>query len=172
MGRLVGKGRLPALLVGLCAALSACMVQLAPAYDSSIVGALGTANQDIQLLFAQIGADADVSTFPDRKAQYDKIVGELGAAELQIRARPLPNADAIKKAAAALQRLNVAGVAADPGFSAYPSARSVHDLQGTIQTMEGFDQKAGLHGAAVLAFKNQADVYLTQALTYEAYLKR
>jgi len=172
MGRLAKTGRLAALCVGLCATMSGCMVQLAPAYDASIVGGVQGANQDIQLLFAQIGADADVSTFPARKPQYDKIVGELGAAELQIRARPIPNGKAITKAAAALAKLHVANVTVDPGFTAYPSARAVHDLQDTIQHMEGFDAKSGLHGAAILAFKNQADVFLTQALTYENYLKR
>lgn len=172
MGRVAKTGRLLALCVALCAGLSACMVQLAPAYDASIVGGLDSANQDIQLLFAQIGSEVDATTFSDRKPQYDKIVGELGAAELQIRARPMPNSKAITKAAAALARLHVADVTVDPGFTAYPSARAVHGLQDTIQHMEGFDEKAGLRGAAVLAFKNQADVYLTQALTYENYLKR
>jgi hypothetical protein len=172
MGRLGHVHKLLALCVGLCAALSACMVQLAPAYDASIVGGLNQANQDIQLLFAQIGTDADVATFSARKPQYDKIVGELGAAELQIRARPMPSSKAITNAAAALAKLHVANVTLDPGFTAYPSARAVHDLQDTIQHMEGFDEKSGLRGAAVLAFKNQADVYLTQALTYENYLKR
>jgi hypothetical protein len=172
MGRLSRTGRLVTLCAALCAMLSACMVQLAPAYDASIVAGVQSANQDIQLLFAQIGADADVATFSARKPQYDKIVGELGAAELQIKARPIPNAKAITKAAAALARLHVANVTVDPGFTAYPSARAVRDLQDTIQHMEGFDQKAGLHGAAILAFKNQADVFLTQALTYENYLKR
>jgi hypothetical protein len=172
MRGVVRNGGLLALCVGLCAALSGCMVQLAPAYDSAIVGGLGAANQDIQLLFAQVGTDVDAATFPARKPQYDKIVGELGAAELQIKTRPMPNAKAIAKAAAALQRLHVAGVTLDPNFTAYPSARAVHDLQDTIQHMEGFDEKSGLRGAAILAFKNQADVFLTQALTYENYLKR
>jgi len=172
MGRWGHTHKLLALCVALCASLSACMVQLAPAYDSNIVGGLDAANQDIQLLFAQIGTDVDAATFSTRKPQYDKIVGELGAAELQIKTRPMPNYKAIEKAAAALQRLHIAGVAVDPGFTAYPSARAVHDLQDTIQHMEGFDEKAGLHGAAVLAFKNQSDVFLTQALTYEKYLKR
>jgi hypothetical protein len=172
MGRIAMKGRILAVCVALCATLSACMVQLAPAYDASIVGGVEAANQDIQLLFAQIGSDVDSATFSVRKPQYDKIVGELGAAELQIRARPMPNAKAITQAAAALAKLHVASVTVDPGFTAYPSARAIHDLQDTIQHMEGFDEKAGLHGAAVLAFKNQADVFLTQALTYENYLKR
>ena len=172
MGTAVIKVRLLALCVGLCASLSACMVQLAPAYDASIVDGLGAANQDIQLLFAQIGTAVDASNFSARKPQYDKIVGELGAAELQIKTRPMPSPKAIAKAAAALQRLRIAGVAVDPNFTAYPSARAVHDLQDTIQHMEGFDEKSGLRGAAILAFKNQADVYLTQALTYENYLKR
>jgi hypothetical protein len=168
----VRQGRLLALCLGLCAALSACMVQLAPSYDSDIVAGLNGANQDIQLLFAQVGTLVDASSFPSRKPQYDKIVGELGAVELQIRTRPLPKPEAIKKAAAAIQRLNIAGVAADPNFSAYPSARAVHDLQGTILKMEEVDEKSGLRGAAVNAFENQATVFLTQAMTYENYLKR
>lgn len=166
------EGRLLALCVGLCAALSACMVQLAPSYDSAIVDGLNGANQDIQLLFAQIGTLTDPAGFPARKPQYDKIVGELGAVELQIRTRPIPKPAAIKKAAAAIQRLNIGGVTVDPNFSAYPSARAVHDLQGTIVKMEEVDEKSGLRGAAVAAFQNQAVTFLTQAMTYENYLKR
>lgn len=168
----VREGGLLVLCAGLCAALSACMVQLAPSYDSGIVNALSGANQDIQLLFAQIGTLSDPAGFPARKPQYDKIVGELGAAELQIRTRPLPKPDAIKKAAAALSRLEIGGVKADPGFSAYPSARAVHDLQGTILKMEEVDEKSGLRGGALGAFEGQATTFLQQAMTYENYLKR
>lgn len=167
-----GRSRIVALCIILCAALSACMVQLAPPYDATIVTSLGTANQDIQTLFAQIGSGTTADTFPARKPQYEKIVAELGAVEVQIRTRPMPDSKAITKAAAALQRMNVAGVAVDPNFTVYPSARAVHDLQDTIEHMSAADEKSGLRGGLLASFKNQAQTFLTQAMTYENFLKR
>ncbi|MBV9931471.1 MAG: hypothetical protein JO013_11075 [Alphaproteobacteria bacterium] len=172
MPTLVRRGGLLALCVALCAALSACMVQLAPAYDTTIVGGLNSANQDIHALFAQIGTATTPDTFSARKPQYDQIVAELGATETQIRTRPMPSSAAIKKAAAALARMHVAGVAVDPNFTVYPSARAVADLKDTIQHMEAADEKTGLRGGLLAAFQNQAETFLTQAMTYENYLKR
>ena len=172
MRQLAVGGRLLALWFVLCTALSACAVQLAAPYDSAIVANLDTANQDVHQLFAQVGTIVDASTFPTRKPLYDKIVGELGALDVQIRARPTPNPKAIQKATAALQRVHVASIPVDPNFTAYPSARAVGDLARIIQRMEDQDSKHGLRGGATETFRGFADLYLQQAITYENYLKR
>lgn len=160
------------LAAGLSLTLCACATQLAPAYDSSIAGALSTANNDIQALFVSVGADADVATFPSRKPAYDHIVAELSATLIEIKARPIPNPQAMAAANKALQQLHIGGLTVDPGFSDYPSARSVSDLTDTIKHMEAADQQSGLHHEAVPAFEQQATIFLIQAITYENFLKR
>jgi hypothetical protein len=162
--------------IGLSALLvfasAGCATQLAPAYDQSIFSELATANNDIQALFVTVGPAVEASTFSSRKAAYDHIVAELKATKLQITARPLPNADALGRANQILTKLQVANVSVDPNFSDYPSARSVDDLADTIQHMEAADQGGGLRGDELAAFKNQSGVFLTQAITYESFLKR
>lgn len=160
--------------VGLAAALAlgGCMAQLAPLYSPTISAELAAANGDIQSLFVAVGTDADVSTFATRKPAYDQIVAELRATELEIRARPTPSPDALAAANKVLQRLRVANLAPDPGFSDFPSARAVGDLADTIQHMESADQAGGLHREAIPAFEKQATIFLTQAITYENFLKR
>jgi hypothetical protein len=168
----VREGRLRALCLGFLAMLAGCMVQLAPPFDTTIVAGLSSANQDIHTLFAQVGSATSPETFNARKPQYDRIVAELGATETQIRTRPMPSPAAIRKAAAALARIHVADVAVDPNFTVYPSARAVADLKDTILHMEAADEKTGLRGGLLAAFENQAEIFLTQAMTYENYLKR
>ena len=148
------------------------MAQLAPLYSPTISAELVSANGDIQSLFVAVGTDADASTFAARKPAYDQIVAELRATALEIRARPTPSPDALAAANKVLQRLHMAGMSPDPGFSDYPSARSVSDLADTIQHMESADQAAGLHRELIPAFEKQATIFLTQAITYENFLKR
>ena len=66
----------------------------------------------------------------------------------------------------------VGGISNDPNFSNYPSARSVADLVQTIQHMQISDQTTGLPPNLLSAYENQANIYLTQAITYENFLKR
>ena len=107
-----------------------------------------------------------------RAAAYDHIVSELKAVELQIKSRPIPNSRALEQANTLLEKLNVGGVAVDPNFSDYPSARSVDDLIRTIQHMQISDQTTGLPSNLLSSYENQAMIYLTQAITYESFLKR
>jgi hypothetical protein len=168
MGRLAFATGVAALALG----LAGCAAQLAPLYDQAISGQLTQENQDIQALFVQVGQRVEASTYPQRAGQYDHVVAELNATELQIMTRPLPHPDALKKANEVLRGLHVGQVAVDPNFSEYPSARSVSDLADTIKHMQAADQAKGLRGAELQAFENQARVYLIQAITYENFLKR
>ena len=154
------------------ATLGGCMAQLAPFYSPAISNELSAANGDIQALFVQVGSDADASTFAAREGAYDHVVAELRATELEIKARPTPSPDILQAANKVLRRLKIADMPVDPAFSDYPSARSVDDLADTIAHMEKTDQAAGLHREAIPAFEQQATIFLTQAITYENFLKR
>lgn len=152
--------------------LCSCTVQLAPTYDQSIYDGLVSANKDIQALFVAADTSVTSDTYPTRAPAYNHIVAELKAVELQIKARPLPSPGALEETNKVLTKLSVGGVSADPNFSYYPSARSVQGLVLTIQHMQVSDRTMGLPPTSLSLHEKQANVYLTQALTYEAFLKR
>ena len=152
--------------------LTGCVTQLAPQYDQAIADGLTSTNLQIQTLFVQIGSGSTKATYSSRMALYNKIVAELNALEIQARARPAPPQDVLEKVDDALEKNGGAQMEVDPKFSSFPSARAIHDASDTIQHMRAQDEQAGLRAEALLAFKNQVTVYMTQAITYEAFRKR
>jgi hypothetical protein len=155
---------------GLAILASACTTQLAPAYDQSIATGLVSTNTSMHVLFATIGAGVDKSTYSTRAEDYNKVIGELQALEIEAKSRPLPASDVLTKVNAALNAGKTTPI--DPQFSDYPSARAMQDAANTIIHMRDADQKAGLRGNEVAGFENQADIFMTQAITYEDFLKR
>jgi len=152
--------------------LSGCATQLAPAYDASIAAELSTANSDIQALFVSVGDGVDGSTFATRKPAYDHVIAELQATLIEIRARPIPNPQALEAADNALQKAHIGTLTIDPDFSDYPSAGSIKDLAGVIKQMETTDAQSRLQREAVPGLEQPAIILLTQAITYENFLKR
>jgi hypothetical protein len=150
------------------------MAQLAPAYDQTIATGLASANTSMQTLFAQIGTASDAATYASqgRETAYVQVIGALKALEVQAQSRPLPPTDLLKTVNDLLSRQGKAQLAPDPNFSDYPSARAMHDAEATLIAMQTEDARAGLHGMEVNAFENQATTYLSQAITYENFLKR
>ena len=59
-----------------------------------------------------------------------------------------------------------------PDDSEIPSATALAEISKTIVKMRDTDQKQGVTGLEVQAFKNQVSVFLDQALTYESFLER
>jgi len=152
-------------------AVAACTTRLAPAYDQTIVDGLAAANKDTQTLFASIGSEATKETFPSRKDSYDHIVGSLYALVIQAKARPSPDVS-LTDVNAALAHAGIPAIVNDPKFANVPSARSLSDAAETLQKMEVTDASKGLHGNEIEAFENQTNVYLSQAIAYESFLKR
>ena len=152
-------------------AVAACTTRLAPAYDQTIVDGLASVNQDTQTLFASIGSEATKESFPSRKDSYDHIVGSLNALVIQAKARPSPDVS-LTDVNAALAHAGIPAIADDPKFANVPSARSMSDAAETVQEMEAADASKGLHGNEIEAFENQTNVYLSQAIAYESFLKR
>ena len=149
-----------ALLALLC---TACSVQLAPRADAELAAALRATNRDVQVLLQQLRASAP-GPCATRRDDYAALIGRLHALEMQASARELPPASR-------LARL-VDRVDADPAFSAAPSARALRGAAATLEQMQLVDCAGMLRGTALSAFALQADVFLAQALTYEAALER
>jgi hypothetical protein len=152
--------------------LASCTTQLAPAYDQAIVGGLTSTNQDVQTLFASFGTGVGKETYGTRGDTYTHIIGELNALEIQAKSRPVPASDSLVEANKVLSANGIGQLTSDPQFTSFPSARAIHDASITIATMREADQKAGVRGDELKAFQNQASIFLTQAITYENFLKR
>jgi hypothetical protein len=152
--------------------VASCTAQLAPAYDQAIVGGLASANQDTQTLFASLGTGVGKETYGTRGDSYTHIIGELNALEIQAKSRPIPPTDSLLDANKVLSANGIGQLTSDPQFTSFPSARAIHDASVTIATMRTADQNAGIRGDELKAFQNQASIYLTQAITYENFLKR
>ena len=153
--------------------MTACTVQFAPAYDQIIADGLATANKDMQTLFATMGTAVTKDTFKTRADSYAKIIGELNALEIQVKTRPAPSAAiTLTEANAALRKIGITPMDADPNFSNMPSARAIHDTANTLTHMRDLDATAGVRGDALKAFANQANIFISQAIAYESFLKR
>jgi hypothetical protein len=94
IGRAARVGSLWPALAWICG----CTARLAPAYDQSVYDGLVSANKEMQALFVAIGTSATGDTYPTRAAAYERLIAELQAVELLIKARPIPNADALERA--------------------------------------------------------------------------
>ena len=173
-GRAQGWGRGGAVAVALLMLLVAgCAAQWAPAYDPSIADGLNATNRDVQTLFATIGTGVDKQTFPSRSGTYARIIGSLDALEIQVKTRTLPpDAAKLPDVEHLLAKLGIGQVDQDKKFTAFPSARAIHDASATLVKMRDTDAAHGLAGELVSAFVNQTDIYLAQAIAYESYLKR
>lgn len=155
-------------LAAILALLSACATQLAPLYDQVVADGLSKANIDAMALFAEAAGGTNRDSFQQRAAQYDRAIGEYDALAVQAAARPVPSndmAEAIRKVVGAR---NTPG---DPN-QVIPSTTAIKGLSDTLSKMKDVDRKQGVTAMEVMAFRGQALIYMDQALTYEAALKR
>ncbi|WP_017776872.1 hypothetical protein [Paraburkholderia kururiensis] len=70
---------------------SACTIQLAPAYDPTLLDGIQGVNGDIMKLYATTGMGVDKATFAGRQDQYNRIIGTVDALALQSQSRPVPD---------------------------------------------------------------------------------
>ncbi|OIQ82438.1 hypothetical protein GALL_357710 [mine drainage metagenome] len=151
------------LLAALVLACSACSVPLAPRADAALAAELRSTNRDAQVLLQQLRAPSP-GPCAARGANYADLIGRLRALEMQASARELPPASLLARLEGRID--------ADPAFSAQPSARALRGAASTLEQMQLADCAGRLHGAALSAFVAQADIFLEQALAYEAMLER
>jgi hypothetical protein len=153
---------LMALLLGGCAA------QLAPSYDRALVTGLTHATVDVMALFASVSSGTKPETFAQREQKYNQVIGTLDALAIQSGARPVPKGTTSEAVNKALKDRGVQPVA----DGEIPSATALKEISKTITKMRDTDRKQGVTAVEAQAFRNQAVIYLDQALTYESYLER
>lgn len=163
--------------------LGGCAVQLAPAYNQSIVDGLNQANTQTMTLFAAISNGTNSQDFAARQPQYNAVIGQFSALETQLEARPMPPPPTPWTWIAGR---NLASDASSPlpVFSSAPSIASLKHLVGTLSLMRDTDRSQGLPpsspaycGAAspnptACLFENSYKADFINALTYETALQR
>ncbi len=145
--------------------LGGCQAQLAPAYDQSIVQALGTANTNGMALFDQVAQNpSNPQGYAAVQASYTALIALLEATKVQIDSRPMPStpsgASLLGKAISDIQAMQA------------PSSGVVALLAQTIATMRSAHAGRSLSLIEVQAFKGQFTISMQQALIYEKALAR
>ncbi|WKE67126.1 hypothetical protein PVT67_07790 [Gallaecimonas kandeliae] len=159
---LTGKGSVLGLVLLL---LSGCATQLAPLYDKALMDGLTAVNSSAMELLASAEGGTDKAGFGTREPGYNQLIGRFDALSLQSAARPVPSNDVLA---------DVRKIAGDKTGQApaIPSATALNKLARTFAMMRDTDKAQGLTPLEVKAFRGQVVIYLDQALTYEAALKR
>lgn len=145
-----------------------CTTQLAPDYDKAIVDGLIQTNTEMMEFFASIVDGTKPQDYSKREATYIKLIGKFDALAIQASARPIPSNEITKKIT---QRLDERGITViDDGDG--PSATAMKKIAETLQKCRATDKKQGVTKMEVVLFKQQASIYMDQALTYEQFLER
>jgi hypothetical protein len=158
------------LVLSLCLSLLACVAQLAPAYDKTIVDELNAANVEAMTLFASTSGGTAKETFPSRADKYNALVGKLDALAIAAGARPVPKNHVTETINTLLIARGGQGLSED--LSTPPSAHAIQRVSDTVAKMRDTDKAQGLMALEVQAFRGQAVIYLDQAITYENFLQR
>ncbi|MEO8110513.1 MAG: hypothetical protein ABI594_10790 [Ginsengibacter sp.] len=160
--------------IGLLFFFANCTVSLAPKFDQGIVDNLSSASAQVFQLLAETSSGARPAEFLIRAEKYNSLIGTLEALQLQINARPVPQNKTVEKIIAkANARLTQRGISTLTSVGDIaPSATALEQIIVNLTKMRDTDQKQGLTPLEVQAFKNNIQLYLDQALTYEKFLNQ
>lgn len=162
----------------LCAALlllAACTTRLAPDFDRTVVDGLAQANQDAMTLFASVSAGTEPVTFDRRGDSYNAVIGRFDALRIQAGTRPVPRPRAAGLLARTFDSGGADGGAAGGGETAVldaPTPEILATVVRTLSQMRDSDAAQGLSPMVVQGFKQEYEISIDQALTYEKALER
>ena len=166
--------RLQYACLGLLFFFANCTVSLAPKFDQGIVDNLSSASAQVFQVLAETSSGARPAEYPLRAEKYNSLIGTLEALQLQVNARPVPKNKTVEKIIAkANERLTQRGISTMTSVGdVAPSATALEQIIANLTKMRDTDQKQGLTPLEVQAFKNNIQLYLDQALTYEKFLNQ
>ena len=162
------SGRLRASIFTFFLFLSACTIQLAPAFDQRIVDDLQAASEAALVQYATVSGGSDKSKFPEMEDDYNQLIGKLDAVRLMSQSRYFP----ASPTRGLFRRFDpVANIKKSEDYEA-PSVRSLTGMVTTLTALRDKHHDAGLTRGYVATSKNQFETYLDQAMTYERALER
>jgi hypothetical protein len=152
---------------------TSCAVSLAPRFDQGIIDNLSTTSTEVFQLLSEVSAGTTNSDFEKREEEYDQVIGKLDALALQINARPVPDNKTVDKIIAkANSSLQKKGTTLISVNQTAPSATALKNVTANVTKMKQTDKLQGITATEALAFKNNIELFLDQALTYERYLNK
>jgi hypothetical protein len=150
-----------------------CAVSLAPKFDQAIVDNLSSTSTEVFQLVAEVTDGTKKDDFNTRETNYNHVIGELDALELQIEARPMPKNKTVDKIIGKVNdRLKEKGIGTIDANETAPSATAIKHVAENITKMKDTDKLQGLTKTEVQVFKNNIQLFLDQALTYERFLNQ
>ena len=154
--------------------LSGCAVSLAPKFDQNIVDTLSDSSTELFQLLAGVSEGTSKDDYHKRDEKYNQMIGQFEALELQINARPMPQNRTVdkivSKANASIAKRNGTPIVSAGEIA--PSATALKNVIANIEKMKETDKAQGVKKLEVQAFKNNIELFLDQALTYEIFLNR
>src|SRR5262245_14151479 len=154
-------------LIAVLAVLAACTVQLAPAYDRSLVDDIEEASEQAMELFASASAGTQLGTFAARETSYNKVIGAFDALVIRAGARQVPDAAALEKVNKELEKRGIPALEGD-----IPSIPALELVSKTVTKMRDTDKLQGVRPMEAQAVRGEVVISIDQALTYEKLLER
>jgi hypothetical protein len=148
--------------------LAGCAIQVAPAFDRTIVQGLTDANEEAMILFASVSSGSSANSFPARKPVYDSLIGRFDALRLLASSRPRPTPPSLfAKASTAITKVSEIDL-----LSEAPSIPAIAKIVELLTRMRDTDQSRGLTPVITELFKGDFEIEMQSALTYEKALER
>ncbi len=152
--------------------LLSCKVQLAPSYDELLIKDINETYKNTYIFFASLEDSITLKSYESRLAIYSKLIGQYNALHIRSQARPVPN----KKAEVKVYNVLANKFDHDTIFNevddVYPSAHAFKAISKSLTELRNQDSNSGIHLDVLTLLKNEIDIYMDQAITYENHLKR
>lgn len=154
----------------LSVALSACTIQLAPAYDDALASGLAETHSSTLTLFAGVEEGSPATEFTGYSRDYAMIIGQFEALRQRAEARDIP------PLASRLTRLRViesiCGSGADAERCINASPASIAEVLRLLRDMRRLHRTRGLTREDIQLYRDSYDPAIRQALTVENALRR
>jgi hypothetical protein len=154
----------------LSVALSACTIQLAPAYDDALASGLADAHTSTLTLFAGVEDGSPATEFADYARDYAMVIGQFDALRQRAEARDISPLASRLTRLGIVQSLCGRGAEAERCVNASPA--SITQVLRQLRDMRRQHRTSGLTRDDIQLYRDSYDPAIRQALTVENALRR
>ena len=150
--------------------LAACAIQLAPAYDQTLVDGLNQRHAQALTLFASVEGGSPASEFGEHRQYYAELIGGFEALRERAAGREIP------PLAQRISRLRIVrdfcNSEADPTGCVNASPAALERVLEVLRRMRDRHRTRGLATDLITLFRRDYSTAIAQALTVENALRR
>ena len=150
--------------------LTACTIQLAPAYDRALVEGLDQANTETLTLFAAVESGSPAAKFGGYERSYAELIGTFEALRQRAENRQIP--PLAKRISRISMVRDFCDSRTDPTGCVNASPASLRRVAEVLRKMRDRHRSNGLEPDVVGLFRTDYNTAIAQALTVETALKR